>query len=197
MPPKGSKVFHPAREIVDGWLDTERKKLSSQINAVEGPPDSAKSLFFHRCVIEEHRKTSTAMHSADFGSGSPDLNDLGSSFSPARIKEVLTSSITYMAMLWVLTFRRASDRVAFVDITLWPEKLGVPHYIIDRMWHACREIEMTCNLMYPSILGPLNPGWVFRVGPASVLASVLASVPVTGAASVRGAAGAGPSSPSV
>ena len=166
MPKKGSKVFHPAHPIVEGLLDTERQKLSAQTNAVQGPPDSAKTLYFHRCVTAEHRKTATLEHAADFGSGSPALDDLGSSFTQARIKEVLTNSITYMGMLWVLTHRIAKDRIEFVDLTLWPEKLGVPAKLIDFMWKECREIEMTCNSMYPSILGPLNPGWVFRVGPA-------------------------------
>lgn len=166
MPKKGSKIFHPAHPIVEAWLDKQRQKLSAQTNAVQGPPDSAKTLYFHRCVTAEHRKTATLEHAADFGSGSPSLDDLGSSFTQARIKEVLTNSITYVGMLWVLTHRIAKDRVEFVDLTLWPEKLGVPAKLIDFMWKECREIEMTCNSMYPSILGPLNPGWVFRVGPA-------------------------------
>jgi len=69
-----------------------------------------------------------------------------------------------MVMLYVMTFRTLKERLTLVDISLWPSLLGIPSEIIDQMWCSCRRVEINGNVTYPTILGPLKPGCLFRLG---------------------------------
>jgi len=161
MPPK--KYKHPSREEVNTQLLAQRKKMSKQVSATE-VPESEKTRLFERHINKAHRKVKVNDVEADIGTGDPGLDKIRVCFTPQREKEVLRNAISYMVMLWVMTYRTLKERIDFVDISQWPSKLGTPARFIDQMWDECRKIEVNWNATYPTILGPTNPGWLFRKG---------------------------------